>query len=324
MKKALIFGIAGQDGSYLSELLLEKGYAVYGFDRYTHKERLGYVLPVLDKIEVINGDVVKQGEIDSAIKVIKPDEVYNFTSPSFIPFSWDYPIETADVSALGVTRILEAIRKFKPNARFYQASSSEMFGDAKETPQSEGTPFSPRNPYGVAKLYGYWVTVNYRERYNIFACSGICYNHESPRRGTEFVTRKVTSEVAKIKLGLSHHLKIGNLESRRDWGFAGDYVKAMWLMLQYEQPSDYVIATNETHSIKEFIELSFSYAGLDWQKYVVVDKDLFRPAETYELKGDFNKAKKNLSWEPEVKFKDLVKMMVEADLDRVKSKAGEC
>jgi len=320
MKKALIFGIAGQDGSYLTELLLEKGYKVYGFDKSPEKEHLARISHLLDRIKLINGDIMDQTAINKAIRVIQPDEVYNFASPSFVPDSWEYPIMTADVAALGVTRILEAMRLYKPDARFYQASSSEMFGNVEEYPQSEKTPFSPRNPYGVSKVYGYWIAVNYRQRYRIFACSGICFNHESPRRGMEFVTRKVGYEVAKISLGLSSSLKIGNLDSKRDWGFAGDYVRAMWLMLQQDYPDDYVIATGELHSVEELLENAFACVGLKAKDYVVVTPELCRADDSVILVGDATKARKKLGWRPRASFNQLVEMMVNADLKRIKEK----
>lgn len=318
MRKALIFGIAGQDGSYLAELLLEKEYKVYGFDKSLDKEHLVHISHLLDRIELIKGDIVDQAAINEAIDSTRPDEVYNFTSPSFVPDSWDYPLMTADVTALGVARILEAIRRYKPKARFYQASSSEMFGNASESPQNEKTPFHPRNPYGVAKLYGHWITLNYRQRYGLFACSGICFNHESPRRDIKFVTRKITYEAAKISLGLSKTLKLGNLDSKRDWGFAGDYLKAIWLMLQQEQPDDYVIASGEAHSVRELAGFAFTYVGLDANSYVVVEPGLYRKDDSTLLVGDSAKAREKLGWFPEVSFRELVEMMVVADLKRIR------
>lgn len=318
MKKALIFGIAGQDGSYLTELLLAKEYKVFGFDKSLEREDLGRISRLLNTIELIKGDIVDQDLINKVIQMIQPDEVYNFTSPSFVPDSWNFPLATADITALGVTRILEALRLYKSDARFYQASSSEMFGNVKEYPQDEKTPFYPRNPYGVAKLFGHWITLNYRQRYKLFACSGICFNHESPRRDIRFISRKVSYEVAKISLGLSNTLKLGNLDSKRDWGFAGDYVKAMWLMLQQEQPDDYVIATGELHSVKELVDIAFAYAGLDAKDYVIVEPKFCRNDDLILLVGDATKAKKKLGWHPEVSFKQLVEMMVKADLEIIK------
>ena len=318
MKRVLIFGIAGQDGSYLTELLLEKRYKVYGFDRSLEKEHLVRISHLLDKIELIKGDIIDHNAVTESIRQIQPDEVYNLTSLSFIPDSWEYPLVTADITALGVTRILEAIRQYKQDARFYQASSSEMFGEVKVYPQNEKTPFHPRNPYGVAKLYGYWITVNYRQRYKIFACSGICFNHESPRRDIKFVSRKVSYEVARISLGLSKTLKLGDLDSKRDWGFAGDYVRAMWLMLQQEEPDDYVISTGELHSVQELVDTAFASVGLQAQKYIQVMPELYRSNDTAVLMGDATKAKEKLGWCPEVLFKQLVSMMVNVDVKRIK------
>ncbi len=318
MKKALITGITGQDGSYLAELLLSKGYEVYGLVRRSSLENYERIEHIRDKLKFISGDLNDQTSLDEAIRKIQPDEVYNLAAQSFVPTSWEQPILTAEITGLGVLKLLEAIRKYKPDARFYQASSSEMFGKVKEIPQKETTPFHPRSPYGVAKVFGHYITVNYRESYNIFACSGICFNHESPRRGLEFVTRKISYGVARIKLGLANELRLGNLEAKRDWGFAKDYVEAMWLMLQQDKPDDYVIATGETHSVKEFVELAFSYVGLDWKKYVVVDQKLYRPAEVDLLVGDSTKARQKLGWKPKVTFKELVEMMVESDIERLK------
>lgn len=317
-KKAMITGITGQDGSYLSELLLEKGYDVYGMVRRSSVENFDRIEQIKDRLHLIQGDLTDQSSLDEAIKTAKPDEVYNLAAQSFVPTSWNQPVLTADIDGLGVTRILEAIRKHKPDAKFFQASSSEMFGKVREVPQNETTPFYPRSPYGVSKTYGHYITVNYRESYDIFACSGISFNHESPRRGLEFVSRKVTDGVARIKLGLAKELRMGNLDAKRDWGFAGDYVKAMWLMLQQEKPEDFVIATGETHSVKELIQTAFSYVGLDWEKYVVVDRKLLRPAEVDFLVGNPAKAKKKLGWKPEVSFKQLVEMMMDADLKLLK------
>lgn len=285
--------------------------SVEKFDRIQH---------LTDQIELIQGDLTDQSSLDEAIKEVQPDEVYNLAAQSFVPTSWNQPVLTADITGVGVTRILEAIRKHKPTAKFYQASSSEMFGNSKETPQRESTPFYPRSPYGVAKVYGHWITINYRESYNIFTCSGILFNHESPRRGLEFVSRKVTDGVARIKVGISKELRMGNLDAKRDWGYAGDYVKAIWLMLQQEKPDDYVIATGIAHSVKELVEIAFGYVNLDWKKYVVTDPKLFRPADVIHLVGDANKAKAELGWKLEVSFEELIKMMVDEDLRRYTNK----
>lgn len=317
MKKALITGITGQDGSYLGEYLLEKGYAVYGMVRRSSSQRFDRIQHILDRVELIEGDLTDQSSLDDAIKAIAPDEVYNLASQSFVPTSWNQPVLTADVTGTGVTRMLEAIRKHKPDAKFYQASTSEMFGKVQETPQNEKTPFYPRSPYGVAKVYAHWITINYRESYSIFACSGICFNHESQRRGLEFISRKVTDGVARIKLGLADKLRLGNLEARRDWGFAGDYVEAMWLMLQQDQPEDYVIATGESHSVRDLVEIAFGYVGLPVTPYIVVDPKLFRPAEVDILVGDASKARERLGWQPTVSFKEMIDMMVDADLKRL-------
>lgn len=317
MKKALITGITGQDGSYLAELLLEKEYKVYGLMRRTSTPIMVNIEHLKDEIEFVYGDLLDLGSLISIIRQVQPDEVYNLAAQSFVGTSWQQPILTGQVTALGVTNILEAIRLAKPDARFYQASTSEMFGKVVETPQKETTPFYPRSPYGVAKLYGHWITVNYRESYNMFATSGILFNHESPRRGIEFVTRKITDGVAKIKYGLAKELRLGNLDAKRDWGFAGDYVKAMWLMLQQEQPDDYVIATGQTHTVREFVQLAFSFVGLNWEDYVVSDPKFLRPAEVELLLGDSSKAREKLGWKLEVSFEKLVEMMVKADLDRI-------
>lgn len=319
MKKALITGITGQDGSYLAELLLEKGYKVFGMVRRSSSENYERVERIREQLHFVQGDLTDQSSLDEAIKGIMPDEVYNLAAQSFVPTSWNQPVLTADVTGLGVTRMLEAIRKHKPDARFYQASSSEMFGKVQETPQTEKTPFYPRSPYGVAKVYGHWITVNYRESYKIFACSGILFNHESPRRGLEFVTRKVTNTVAKIKLGLTKELRMGNMEAKRDWGFAGDFVEAMWLMLQQDQPEDFVIATGETHSVQELVEIAFNCVGLKAKDYVAIDPKFLRPAEVDFLVGNPEKAKKKLKWDPKVKFHELITMMVQADLKALKS-----
>ena len=316
-KRTLIAGITGQDGSYLAGFLLEKGYEVYGVVRRSSTLNFERISHIQEKIHLISADLMDQNSLIRALQEADPDEVYNLAAQSFVPTSWEQPVFTGEVTALGVTRLLEAIRLVNPKIRFYQASSSEMFGKAQEVPQKETTPFYPRSPYGVAKLYGHWITVNYRESYGLFACSGILFNHESPRRGLEFVTRKITDGVARIKLGLSNELRLGNLEARRDWGFAGDYVRAMWLMLQQPEPDDYIVASGTTHSVKEFVEMAFSYVGLDWRKYVVVDQKLIRPAEVDLLQGDATKARQRLGWEPLVSFEELVKMMVDADLARL-------
>lgn len=319
-KIALITGITGQDGSYLADFLLTKGYKVYGLVRRSSVEKFDNIAHIKDKIELIQGDLTDQNSLNFLIKEINPDEVYNLGAQSFVPTSWNQPLLTADVTALGVTRILEAIRLNNSKIKFYQASSSEMFGKVRETPQNEKTPFYPRSPYGVAKVYGHFITVNYRESYNIFACSGILFNHESPRRGLEFVTRKVSQAVAQIKMGLQKELRMGNLDAKRDWGFAGDYVEAMWLMLQQETPEDYVIATGETHSIRELLEVAFSHVGLHYQDYVIIDPKFLRPAEVDLLCGDATKAKKNLGWKPKVSFQELITMMVDSDLNALKKR----
>jgi GDPmannose 4,6-dehydratase len=311
---ALITGITGQDGSYLAELLLEKGYRVVGMVRRSSAENFYRIEHIRDRIELEQADLLDQYSLIDVLKRVRPDEVYNLAAMSFVPTSWSQPVLTTEFDAVGVTRILEAIRLTNPEARFYQASSSEMFGKVREVPQRETTPFHPRSPYGVAKVYGHYITVNYRESYGLFACSGILFNHESPRRGKEFVTRKVTDGVARIKLGLAKDLKLGNLTAHRDWGFAGDYVRAMWLMLQQEAPDDYVIATGESHSVQELVELAFEHVGLDWKKCVVEDPSLIRPAEVDTLLGDWSHAREKLGWKPEVSFAQLVQMMVDADL----------
>jgi GDPmannose 4,6-dehydratase len=319
-KVALITGITGQDGSYLAEFLLSKGYKVYGLVRRASVERFDNIAHIRDKITLVQGDLTDQNSLNFLIKEVNPDEAYNLGAQSFVPSSWNQPLLTADITGLGVTRILEAIRLNNPKIKFYQASSSEMFGKVRETPQHEETHFHPRSPYGVAKVYGHFITVNYRESYNIFACSGILFNHESPRRGIEFVTRKVTYAAARIKLGLQKELKMGNLDAKRDWGFAGDYVQAMWLMLQQEKPDDYVIATGVMHSVRELIEIAFNYVGLDYKNHVVVDPQFFRPAEVELLCGDATKAHTILGWKPSISFKQLVEMMVENDLQLLKNK----
>ncbi|MEO0234720.1 MAG: GDP-mannose 4,6-dehydratase [candidate division WOR-3 bacterium] len=319
MKKAIITGITGQDGSYLAEFLLSLGYEVYGMVRRSSTESFERIEHIKDKIKFYHADLLDFSSLIEMVDEIRPDEIYNLAAQSFVPTSWKQPILTGEFTALGVTRLLEAIKLVDKRIRFYQASSSEMFGKVLEIPQKETTPFYPRSPYGVAKVYGHFITVNYRESYGIFACSGILFNHESPRRGREFVTRKISEGVAKIKLGLQDKLYLGNLEAKRDWGFAGDYVKAMYLMLQQDNPSDYVIATGETHSVREFVKLAFERVGLDYEKYVVIDKDLFRPAEVDQLVGDYSKAKKILGWEPTVTFKELVNLMVDSDLKNLKN-----
>ncbi len=321
-KRALITGITGQDGSYLAEFLLEKGYEVIGMVRRTSTINFERIRHIQDRITLVQGDLLDQSSLIDILREHRPHEVYNLAAQSFVPTSFKQPVLTGEFTALGVTRLLEAIRLVDPTIRFYQASSSEMFGKVKEVPQNENTPFHPRSPYGVAKVYAHWITVNYRESYGMFAVSGICFNHESPRRGLEFVTRKITYTAAKIKLGLAHELRLGNLEARRDWGYAPDYVRAMWLMLQQDEPEDYVIATGETHSVREFVELAFDYLGLDWRKYVVVDPALYRPADVDLLVGDATKARTKLGWAPSVSFEQLVKIMVDADLELVKQEYG--
>lgn len=329
-KKALITGITGQDGSYLAELLLSKGYEVYGMIRRSSNANFSRIEHILPDIKLVNADLLDEHSLIDAVKRSDPDEVYNLAAQSFVPTSWNQPVLTGEFTALGVTRLLEAVKLVKPAAKFYQASSSEMFGKVQEVPQTEKTPFYPRSPYGVAKLYGHWITVNYRESYNLFACSGILFNHESPRRGLQFVTRKITHAVACIKndvkkiplnennepiVDAQGRIHLGNLEAKRDWGFAGDYVEAMWLMLQQDRPDDYVIATNETHSVKEFLELAFDAAGIkDWEKHVYIDPAFYRPAEVDLLIGNAEKAQKKLNWKPKTSFKELVSMMVEYDL----------
>ncbi len=316
-KVALITGITGQDGSYLAELLLSKGYKVYGMVRRASVEKFERIEHIRDQIELIQGDLLDQGSLVAVLNQAKPHEVYNLAAQSFVPTSWAQPVLTAEFTAVGVTRLLEAIRLVNPSIRFYQASSSEMYGKVRETPQTELTPFYPRSPYGVAKVYGHYITVNYRESYNLFAVSGILFNHESPRRGLEFVTRKVTDGVARIKVGLSKELRLGNLDARRDWGFAGDYVEAMWLMLQQDQPDDYVVATGETHTVKKLVEVAFEHAGLEWEKYVKLDSAFLRPAEVDLLVGDPSKAMKHLGWKPKVSFEEMIRMMVDADIERL-------
>lgn len=320
MKKALITGITGQDGSYLAEFLLSKDYKVYGLNRRTSTINFERIAGIEDKISLIQGDLLDQSSLSSAILEAEPDEVYNLAAQSFVKTSWNQPVLTGEFTALGVTRVLEAIRTVNPKIKFYQASSSEMFGKVTETPQSETTRFHPRSPYGVAKAYGHYITLNYRESYGIFACSGILFNHESPRRGLEFVTRKISHAVARISLGKQKTLELGSLEPKRDWGYAGDYVEAMWLMLQQKEPEDYVIATGENHSVREFVELAFQCVGIsDWKKYVKSDVSAhLRPAEVDYLIGDASKARKSLGWKPKTDFKQLVGIMVKADIEREK------
>lgn len=321
-KKALITGITGQDGSYLADFLLEKGYDVYGMVRRSSSEKFDRIKHIRDKLHIEQADLLDQYSIIKLLEEVQPDEIYNLAAMSFVPTSWNQPVLTAEFTATGVTRMLEAVRAVNPRIRFYQASSSEMFGKVKEIPQSEKTPFHPRSPYGVAKVYGHWITVNYRESYDIFGVSGILFNHESPRRGLEFVTRKVTNTAAKIKLGLAKELRMGNLDAKRDWGFAGDYVKAMWLMLQQTDPDDYVIATGETHSVKELVETAFSYLEMNYKDFVVIDERFIRPAEVDLLIGDNSKAKEKMGWKPDVNFENLVKMMVDADMALLKKEHG--
>jgi len=313
-KRAIITGITGQDGSYLAQLLLDQGYEVTGVVRRSSAPSLWRIEHLLDRITLRPGDLLDQQSLMRIIQDVRPQELYNLAAMSFVPASWDQPLLTGEYNSMGVTRILEAIRQVDPGIRIYQASSSEMYGRVREVPQTELTPFYPRSPYGVSKVFGHYITVNYRESYGMFAVSGILFNHESPRRGLEFVTRKVTDGVARIKLGLSQELRLGNLDARRDWGFAGDYVKAMWLMLQQENADDYVIATGVSHSVRELVEIAFAHAGLDWERHVKIDPDLLRPAEVDHLIGDATKAKRVLGWEPSVSFERLVAMMVDADL----------
>ena len=316
-QRALITGITGQDGSYLAELLLDKGYQVFGVVRRSSAPNLWRIEHLLDRIELCPGDLLDQQSITRIIQRVKPHEVYNLGAMSFVPASWDQPILTAEYNSQAVTRVLEAIRQVDPKIRLYQASSSEMFGKVREVPQTELTPFYPRSPYGVSKVFGHYITVNYRESYGLFACSGILFNHESPRRGIEFVTRKVTDGVARIKLGLADSLSLGNLDARRDWGFAGDYVRAMWLMLQQDEPDDYVISTGVAHSVRDLVDTAFAHAGLDAAKHVKLDSGLLRPAEVEHLIGDCSKARRQLGWSPAVDFQGLIEMMVDADVARL-------
>ncbi len=322
MPTALITGITGQDGSYLAEFLLSKGYNVVGMIRRSSTVNFQRIEHIQDQITLVPGDLLDQMSLVDALREHRPSEVYNLAAQSFVPTSWRQPVFTGEATALGVTRMLEAVHVVDPEIRFYQASSSEMFGKVREVPQNEQTPFYPRSPYGVAKVYGHWITVNYRESYDLFACSGILFNHESPRRGLEFVTRKVTYGAAKVKLGLASDLHLGNLDSRRDWGFAGDYVRAMWLMLQQDEPDDYVVGTGETHAVRELCRAAFDCLDLDWEKYVVVDPKFYRPAEVDLLVSDPNKAIQKLNWRPEVSFGGLVEMMVKADLQLLRSENG--
>ncbi len=316
-KRALITGITGQDGAYLSEFLLEKGYEVHGMVRRASTETFERIAHLRDRLTLHQADLLDQLSIVRLLQTVEPHEVYNLAAMSFVPTSWEQPLLTGEFTGLGVTRMLEGVRLVDRNIRFYQASSSEMYGAVKEEPQNEATPFHPRSPYAVAKVYGHWITINYRESYGLFACSGILFNHESPLRGKEFVTRKVTDAVARIKLGVQKELRLGNLEAMRDWGFSGDYVRAMWLMLQRDEPDDYVVAMGEKHSVRELVEAAFGHVGLDWRKHVVVDPALFRPAEVTTLRGDASKAHRVLGWSPTVSFTKLVQMMVDADMQRV-------
>jgi GDPmannose 4,6-dehydratase len=321
-KRALITGITGQDGSYLAELLLEKGYEVHGMVRRSSTENFERIAHLVDRIGLVQADLLDPTSLVEALEETRPSELYNLGAQSFVPTSWKQPVLTAEFTAVGVTRMLEAIRRVDPDIRFYQASSSEMFGKVREVPQNEQTPFYPRSPYGVAKVYGHFITVNYRESYGLYAVSGILFNHESPRRGLEFVTRKITDGVARIKLRLAEELRLGNLDATRDWGFAGDYVEAMWLMLQAGEPEDYVISTGEEHSVREFAELAFEHAGVDMDKHVVVDPEFLRPAEVDHLVGDATKAREQLGWEPRVSFRELVELMVDADVERLSNAAA--
>ena len=318
-RTALVTGITGQDGSYLAEFLLSQGYQVVGMVRRTSTVNFDRIKHIQNQVELVQGDLLDQSSLVDIIREYKPIEVYNLAAQSFVPTSWKQPVLTGEFTALGVTRMLEAVRMVDPAIRFYQASSSEMFGRVQQVPQNENTPFYPRSPYGVAKVYGHWITVNYRESYNLFACSGILFNHESPRRGLEFVTHKVTYAVAKIKLGLAKEVRLGNVDAKRDWGYAPDYVRAMWLMLQQNQPDDYVIATGEAHSVRELCEVAFGRLGLDWQKYVVADPAFIRPAEVEHLIGDASKAGRVLGWEPSVTFQQLIELMVDADLAAIQN-----
>jgi GDPmannose 4,6-dehydratase len=320
MPRALITGITGQDGSYLADFLLQKGYEVVGVVRRTSHDSYERIGHLIERVTITPADLLDQHSLTSVIRDVMPDEIYNLAAQSFVPTSWTQPVLTGEFTALGVTRILEAMRLAHPEARFYQASSSEMFGKAAETPQNESTPFYPRSPYGVAKVYGHWITVNYRESYGMFAVSGILFNHESPRRGLEFVTRRISHGVARIKLGLAKELTLGNLDAKRDWGYAGDYVNAMWRMLQQDEPTDFVIGTGVTHSVREFVQLAFEHVGLDWEEFVRVDDALLRPAEVEILQADPSKARTDLGWEPAVDFATLIAMMVDFDVERLEQK----
>jgi len=322
-KRALITGISGQDGSYLAELLLEQGYEVVGMVRRSSVDRFDRISHLIDSVRLIQGDLLDIHSLVSVVREVRPTEVYNLAAQSFVPTSWSQPILTAEFTALGVTRLLEAIRLVDPEIRFYQASSSEMFGKVRETPQTELTPFYPRSPYGVAKAYGHYITVNYRESYGLFAVSGILFNHESPRRGLEFVTRKVTDGVAKIKCGVANELRLGNLDAKRDWGFAGDYVRAMWLMLQQDTPDDYVVATGKTWTVQQLVECAFAAADLDWTRFVKIDEQFMRPAEVDLLVGDPSRAEKDLGWKPAVSFEKMIEMMVTHDIDRISKVAPQ-
>ncbi len=321
-KRALITGITGQDGSYLAEFLLEQGYEVYGLVRRTSTLNFERINHIQDKINLIAGDILDQTSLNQAVREIKPVEIYNLAAQSFVQTSWNQPVFTGDVTALGVTRILDAVRSYDPSVRFYQASSSEMFGKVQEVPQRETTPFYPRSPYGVAKVYGHWITVNYRESYNLHATSGILFNHESKRRGMEFVTRKITYHAAKISLGLAKELRVGNLDAQRDWGYAADYVRAMWLMLQQDTPDDYVVATGKTHTVERLIEVAFNCVDLNWRDYVVQDERFMRPAEVDLLIGDASKAREKLGWQPSITFEQMIEQMVKSDYDQLKRANG--
>jgi GDPmannose 4,6-dehydratase len=322
-RRALITGVTGQDGSYLAEFLLEKGYEVFGMTRRASTENVERIGHFVDRLTLLQGDLLDPPSLDAALREAQPSEVYNLAAQSFVPTSWNQPVLTAEFTAVGVTRMLEAIRAVDPTIRFYQASSSEMFGKVREVPQTELTPFHPRSPYGVAKVYGHYITVNYRESYDLYAVSGILFNHESPRRGLEFSTRKISDGVARIKLGMTDELRLGNLDAERDWGFAGDYVEAMWMMLQQDEASDYVVATGEPHSVRQFAQIAFERAGLDWEQYVVMDPRFLRPAEVDQLIGDSSKARTQLGWEPRTSFRELAEMMVDADLERLAAASGE-
>jgi GDPmannose 4,6-dehydratase len=320
-KRALITGITGQDGSHLADLLLEKGYEVFGMVRRSSTESFERISHLVDRVTLVQADLLDQPSLVGAIEEAQPAEIYNLAAQSFVPTSWKQPVLTAEFTAVGVTRMLEAMRRVDPSIRFYQASSSEMFGKVREVPQTETTPFYPRSPYGVAKVYGHFITVNYRESYGLFAVSGILFNHEGPRRGLEFVTRKISDGVARIKLGLADELRLGNLDAKRDWGYAGDYVEAMWMMLQVDEPEDYVVATGEEHSVREFAEIAFEHAGIDMERHVVVDPAFLRPAEVDHLVGDATKARTKLGWESRVSFRELAEMMVDADIERLTATA---